>query len=89
MRVGASWKFNRSGYISTCNKSDYQLLIDKKAHLITYIKIEESEKNSFYLLVDSLKKSRRADLSDINNDDDIIEDLYVVPLDSDSVLKSC
>lgn len=40
-------------------------------------------------MVDSLKKSRRADLSDINNDDDIIEELYVDPLDSDFVLKSC
>jgi len=28
-------------------------------------------------------------LSDINNDDDIIEELYVDPLDSDFVLKSC
>lgn len=53
------------------------------------MKIEESEKNNFYLMVDSLKKSRRADLSDINNDDDIIEELYVDPLDSDFVLKSC
>lgn len=40
-------------------------------------------------MVDSLKKSRRADLSDINNDDDIIEELYVDPLDGDFVLKSC
>lgn len=53
------------------------------------MKIEEIEKNSFYLMVDSLKKSRRADLSDINNDDDIIEELYVDPLDGDFVLKSC
>lgn len=53
------------------------------------MKMEESEKNNFYLMVDSLKKSRRADLSDINNDDDIIEELYVDPLDSDFVLKSC
>lgn len=53
------------------------------------MRIQESEKNSFYLLVDSLKKSRRADLSDINNDDDIIEQLYVDPLDGDFVLKSC
>lgn len=53
------------------------------------MKIEESEKNSFYLMVDSLKKSRRADLSDINNDDEIIEELYVDPLDGDFVLKSC
>jgi len=40
-------------------------------------------------MVDSLKKSRRADLSDINKDDDIIEELYVDPLDGDFVLKSC
>lgn len=53
------------------------------------MKIEELEKNNFYLMVDSLKKSRRADLSDINNDDDIIEELYVDPLDGDFVLKSC
>ena len=53
------------------------------------MKISESEKNNFYLMVDSLKKSRRADLSDINNDDSIIEELYVDPLDSDFVLKSC
>lgn len=53
------------------------------------MKITEKEKNSFYLLVDSLKKSRRADLSDINNDSDIIEELYVDPLDSDFVLRSC
>lgn len=51
--------------------------------------MENSEKNSFYLMVDSLKKSRRADLSDINNDDDIIEELYVDPLDGEFVLKSC
>lgn len=53
------------------------------------MKMESSEKNSFYLMVDSLKKSRRADLSDINNDDDIIEELYVDPLDGEFVLKSC
>lgn len=51
--------------------------------------IDSAEKDSFYLMVDSLKKSRRADLSDINNDDDIIEELYVDPLDGDFVLKSC
>ncbi|TRW21436.1 hypothetical protein FMM05_20385 [Flavobacterium zepuense] len=53
------------------------------------MKINDHEKNSFYLMVDSLKKSRRADLSDINNDDDIIEELYVDPLDGEFVLKSC
>lgn len=53
------------------------------------MRIEEKEKNNFYLMVDSLKKCRRADLSDINNDDDIIEELYVDPLDNDFVLKSC
>nr|WP_319401787.1 winged helix-turn-helix domain-containing protein [uncultured Carboxylicivirga sp.] len=53
------------------------------------MKITEKEKNSFYQLVDSLKKSRRADLSDINNDSSIIEELYVDPLDSDFVLRSC
>lgn len=53
------------------------------------MKILESEKDSFYSMVDSLKKSRRADLSDIGNDDDIIEELYVDPLDGDFVLKSC
>jgi len=53
------------------------------------MRITETEKNNFYLMVDSLKKSRRADLSDINNDDAIIEELYVDPLDGDFVLKSC
>lgn len=51
--------------------------------------ITEAEKNNFYTLVDSLKKCRRADLSDIGNDDgSIIEKLYVDPLDNDFVLKS-
>lgn len=53
------------------------------------MKIEDIEKKNFYTLVDSLKKSRRADLSDINNDDDIVEELYVDPLDGDFVLQSC
>ncbi|OXA94353.1 P-loop NTPase family protein [Flavobacterium hercynium] len=53
------------------------------------MKIETKEKDNFYSMVDSLKKSRRADLSDINNDDDIIEELYVDALDGDFVLKSC
>lgn len=53
------------------------------------MKISQSEKDNFYLLVDSLKKSRRADLSDINNDDAIIEELYVDPLEGDFVLRSC
>lgn len=50
--------------------------------------IENKEKDNFHTLVDSLKKCRRADLSDINNDEAIIEDLYVDPLDNDFVLKS-
>lgn len=52
------------------------------------MKIENKEKDNFYLMVDSLKKCRRADLSDINNDESIIEELYVDPLDNDFVLKS-
>ncbi|WP_335989747.1 hypothetical protein [Acinetobacter bereziniae] len=53
------------------------------------MKIENIEKDNFYSMVDSLKKSRRADLSDINSDEEIIEELYVDPLESDFVLKSC
>lgn len=52
------------------------------------MKIEKREKDNFYLMVDSLKKCRRADLSDINEDEDIIEELYVDPLDNDFVLLS-
>ncbi|MDF3029364.1 MAG: hypothetical protein K0S23_3671 [Fluviicola sp.] len=52
------------------------------------MKIENKEKDNFYLMVDSLKKCRRADLSDINSDESIIEELYVDPLDNDFVLKS-
>ena len=53
------------------------------------MQIDNKEKDSFYLMVDSLKKCRRANLSDINDDEDIIEELYVDPLDNDFVLKSC
>lgn len=53
------------------------------------MRIDNNEKDSFYLMVDSLKKCRRADLSDINNDEAIIEELYVDPLDNDFVLKTC
>lgn len=52
------------------------------------MKIEPIEKDNFYSMVDSLKKCRRADLSDINNSDDIIERLYVDALDDNFVLKS-
>lgn len=48
-----------------------------------------SEKDNFYKMVDSLKKSRRANLSDISDDDGIIEELYVDPLEGDFVLTSC
>lgn len=53
------------------------------------MKIKKDEKDKFHSLVDSLKKCRRADLSDINDDEDIIEKLYVDPLDNDFVLNSC
>lgn len=53
------------------------------------MQIDDKEKDNFYLMVDSLKKCRRANLSDINDDEDIIEELYVDPLDNDFVLKSC
>lgn len=53
------------------------------------MRIDNNEKDNFYLMVDSLKKCRRADLSDINNDEAIIEELYVDPLDNDFVLKTC
>jgi len=52
------------------------------------MQIDNKEKDNFYLMVDSLKKCRRANLSDINDDEDIIEELYVDPLDNDFVLKS-
>ena len=51
--------------------------------------MDSSEKDSFYSMVDSLKKSRRANLSDISEDDGIIEELYVDPLDGNFVLKAC
>lgn len=54
----------------------------------TNLKISHKQKDSFYIMVDSLKKCRRADLSDIDSNDDIIEKLYVDPLDNDFVLKS-
>lgn len=53
------------------------------------MKIIESEKNNFHTMVDSLKKCRRANLSDINDDESIIEQLYVDPLDNEFVLKTC
>lgn len=52
-------------------------------------KFSEEDKNKFFIMVDSLKKCRRADLSDINEDDNIIEALYTDPLESNWVLKSC
>ncbi|RYM30729.1 hypothetical protein ERX46_17410 [Brumimicrobium glaciale] len=54
-------------------------------------KEEERRQNlidGFFDMVDSLKKSRRADLSDINKDENIIEKLYVDPLENDFVLKT-
>ena len=50
--------------------------------------IIQSEKDKFFNLVDSLKKCRRADLSDIGADKDVIEKLYVDPLENDLILKS-
>ena len=44
--------------------------------------------NTFFKMVDSLKKSRRADLSDINDDSSIIEKLYVDPLENNFVLNT-
>lgn len=44
--------------------------------------------NGFFDMVDSLKKCRRADLSDINSDENIIEKLYVDPLENEFVLKT-
>lgn len=46
------------------------------------------KKDSFFKLVGSLKKCRRADLSDISDENNIIEKLYVDPLDSELVLKT-
>lgn len=47
-----------------------------------------SDKDNFLNLVDSLKKCRRADLSDVSSKKEIIEDLYVDPLDNELVLKT-
>lgn len=52
-------------------------------------KFLEEDKTNFFIMVDSLKKCRRADLSDINEDENIIEALYTDPLESNWVLKSC
>lgn len=46
-------------------------------------------KNNFFEMVDSLKKSRRADLSDINDDEQIIERLYTDPLHNNLVFSTC
>jgi hypothetical protein len=50
--------------------------------------ISQKDKDNFFNLVDSLKKCRRADLSDVSSSKDIIEKLYVDPLDNDLILKS-
>lgn len=50
--------------------------------------ISQNDKDNFFNLVDSLKKCRRADLSDVSASKDIIEKLYVDPLDNDLILKS-
>lgn len=50
--------------------------------------IKQQEKDKFFNLVDSLKKCRRADLSDIGDDQNVIEKLYVDPLENDLILKS-
>lgn len=50
--------------------------------------ISQRNKDNFFNLVDSLKKCRRADLSDVSKSKDVIEKLYVDPLDNDLVLKS-
>jgi len=48
-----------------------------------------TDQEKFFQMVDSLKKCRRADLSDIvENDDSIIEKLYVDPLANDLVLRN-
>jgi len=48
----------------------------------------QKDKDNFFNLVDSLKKCRRADLSDVSASKEIIEKLYVDPLNNDLVLKS-
>lgn len=50
--------------------------------------ISQKDKDSFFNLVDSLKKCRRADLSDVSTNKEIIEQLYVDPLSNDLILKS-
>jgi hypothetical protein len=50
--------------------------------------ISQKDKDSFFSLVDSLKKCRRADLSDVSTSKDVIEKLYVDPLDNDLILKT-
>ena len=50
--------------------------------------ISQKDKDNFFNLVDSLKKCRRADLSDVSKSKDVIEKLYVDPLDNDLILKS-
>lgn len=50
--------------------------------------INQKDKDNFFNLVDSLKKCRRADLSDVSSNKDVIEKLYVDPLDNDLILKS-
>lgn len=50
--------------------------------------ISQKNKDNFFNLVDSLKKCRRADLSDVSKIKDVIEKLYVDPLDNDLILKS-
>ncbi|PEX49240.1 hypothetical protein COK25_24115 [Bacillus cereus] len=49
----------------------------------------EQIKNKFFEMVDSLKKSRRADLSDINDDSQIIESLYTDPLHNNLIFSTC
>jgi hypothetical protein len=50
--------------------------------------ISQKDKDNFFNLVDSLKKCRRADLSDVSTSKDVIEKLYVDPLDNDLILKT-
>lgn len=50
--------------------------------------ITQKDKDNFFNLVDSLKKCRRADLSDVSTSKDVIEKLYVDPLDNDLILKT-
>ena len=52
------------------------------------MEISQKDKDNFFNLVDSLKKCRRADLSDVSLSKDVIEKLYVDPLDNDLILKS-